>query len=374
METPCLQAGVDHGRITEHMTRSTLREIQISPRRTLRPSPVFDTYWRFAHARQHVFYKRIAGDTPPWTDDPVIGRNRFTNVYRASDRVSQFLIRDVLYAGDQSVNELFFRCLLFKIFNRIDTWQNLAERVGGVSWREFNFERYAQALDHMMATGVSIYSAAYIMPSPAFGDRRKHRNHLRLLQEMLSTNAPDRIASADSLEQVFNILLSYRSMGRFLAFQFAIDLNYSTICNFSEMDFVVAGPGAKDGVRKCFDDSSGLSEEDIIRAVTECADDEFARLGLQFDGLWGRPLQLIDCQNLFCEVDKYARVVHPEYSGASGRTRIKQKFEPRARSCPQWYPPKWNVQVPSAQRSGAPSAAGARGARQLSLLPVETIG
>jgi len=50
---------------------------------------------------------------------------RFTNVYRASDRVSQYLIRRVIYEGDQSEEEVFFRTLLFKIFNRIETWEIL---------------------------------------------------------------------------------------------------------------------------------------------------------------------------------------------------------------------------------------------------------
>ena len=46
---------------------------------------------------------------------------------------------------------------------------------------------------------------------------------------------------------------------------------------------------------------------------------------LQFSKLGGkRSLQLIDFQNLFCEIGKYARVAHPEFAGASGRTRIKQ--------------------------------------------------
>ena len=39
-------------------------------------------------------------------------------------------------------------------------------------------------------------------------------------------------------------------------------------------------------------------------------------------------MQLIDCQNLFCEVDKYARHAHPEVRGISGRTRIKQSYRP----------------------------------------------
>ena len=184
------------------------------------------------------------------------------------------------------------------------------------------------------------------MPSPAFGYPRKHRNHLRLLEHMMLGGAPIRVERARSLREVFETLRSYPSIGHFLAFQFAIDLNYSVMTDFSEMDFVVAGPGARSGIRKCFPDTCGLDDADVIRAVTEMADREFDRLGLSFGTLWGRPLQLIDCQNLFCEVDKYARIVHPTFGGTAGRTRIKQRFTPEPSPVPQWYPPKWSLKVP----------------------------
>jgi hypothetical protein len=72
-------------------------------------------------------------------------------------------------------------------------------------------------------------------------------------------------------------------------------------------------------------------------------EEHFARLGLRFAGLRGRRLQLIDCQNLFCEVDKYARVAHPDVQGISGRTRIKQAFRPVGEPMPAWFPPKWGI-------------------------------
>lgn len=309
----------------------------------MKATPVFDTYWRFAQARQEVFFRRVNGEPPPWTNDSVLAGHRFTNTYRASDRVSQFLIHEVIYSGDQSPDEVFFRTLFFKIFNRIETWSHVRRVVGNVSWREFKYETYARALDSLFEKGSGVYSNAYIMPSPNLGEERKHRNHLRLLEKMMKGGLPDRIASAATLQKVFEALLKYPSIGRFLAFQFAIDLNYGPLCNHSEMDFVVAGPGASDGVRKCFSDSAGLSDEDIIRVVTERAVDNFESLGISFRDLWGRPLQLIDCQNLFCEVGKYARVVHPEFVGVSGRTRIKQRFLPMNRAVPQWYPPKWGL-------------------------------
>jgi hypothetical protein len=325
---------------------ATPRELHVSPGRILRTTPAFDTYWRFAVKRQELFMRRVAGAPPPWTDDSVIGAHRFTNAYRASDRVSQYLIRNVIYQGDQTGEEVFFRTLLFKFFNRIDTWTELVARVGFPCRTTFSFDRYANALDAVLARGDKIYSAAYIMPSPSFGSPRKHRNHLRLLEYMLQDGAPKRIGQARSLKEVFALLRGYRSLGDFLAFQFAIDLNYSSLVDFSEMDFVVAGPGARNGIRKCFSDAGGLSEEDVIRVMSERASAEFERLGLVFQTLWGRPLQLIDCQNLFCEVDKYSRVVHPELKGESGRTRIKQRFTMNPRPLPQWYPPKWRLDVP----------------------------
>jgi hypothetical protein len=328
-------------------TTGALREIALPGGRTLKTTPVYDTYWRFAAKRQELFMRRVAGALPPWSDDPVLAAHRFTNAYRAADRVSQYLIRHVIYEGSQVAEEVYFRTLLFKLFNRIETWEHLLSKVGTLTWRHFDFDRYARVLDAVIGRGERLYSAAYIMPSPSFGSERKHRNHLLLLEHMMRDGAPRRIARAGSLQHVFDILRSYPSLGDFLAFQFTIDLNYSELVDFSEMDFVVAGPGARDGIRKCFGDTGGLSDAEIIRVVAYRAEAEFDRLGLRFQALWGRPLQLIDCQNLFCEVDKYARVVHPDIQGESGRTRIKQRFTARPEPLPQWYPPKWRLKVPA---------------------------
>ncbi|HYO61463.1 MAG TPA: nucleotide kinase domain-containing protein, partial [Actinomycetota bacterium] len=68
--------------------------------------------------------------------------------------------------------------------------------------------------------------------------------------------------------------------------------------------------------------------------------------------LWGRPLQLIDCQNLFCEIGKYARRAFPEISGVSQRKRIKQVYRPTGEPVTAWYPPKWGVNDRVAQWLG----------------------
>src|SRR5450755_3995359 len=86
--------------------------------RPIAVTPVFDTYWRFAAARQHIYEARQAGRPGPWTADPILMQHRFTNCYRAADRVSQFLISEVAYRGPQDPEDIVFRIMLFKLFNK----------------------------------------------------------------------------------------------------------------------------------------------------------------------------------------------------------------------------------------------------------------
>lgn len=308
---------------------------------------VYDSYWRFAAERQLVFFRRLSGAPAPWTDNPVLRTFKFTNAYRASDRVSQYLIRRVIYREDlpSRPSEIVFRILLFKLFNRIETWELLERELGPIAYETYRFSDYDRVLAGAMANKTRIYSAAYIMPpgGGAFGHPAKHQNHLKLLERMMDDDLATKLADARTMQAGFALLRDYPTIGDFLAYQYITDINYSDVTDFSEMEFVIPGPGARDGLRKCFADPGGLSDPELIRLMADRQETECARLGLEFPSLWGRPLQLIDCQNLFCEVDKYARVAHPEASGHTGRTRIKQKFVADRSGIEYWYPPKWGI-------------------------------
>jgi hypothetical protein len=313
--------------------------------RPLKPTVVFATYWRFAAERQEIFFRRLKTPNPPWTSDPVLQHHKFTNAYRASDRVSQYLIRNVIYSGMFSTRDTLFRILLFKIFNKIETWELLERTLGPITFSTFDFHAYDAVLTTALERGDRLYSAAYIMPTGGRDSEyaRKHQTHLQLLEKMIKDDLADRICNAPSMKSGFGLLRSYPSIGDFLAYQYITDINYSEITNFTEMEFVVPGPGAKDGIRKCFSDLGGLTEAELIRFITDRQEDCFAAAAVHFATLWGRRLQLIDCQNLFCEVDKYARVAHPEFTGDSGRTRIKQKLRPSRKPIEPFFPPKWEL-------------------------------
>ncbi len=322
-------------------------------RSEIRPTVVFDTFWRFAAERQRIFFARTEGRRPPWTEDPILREYKFTNAYRASDRVSQYLIRNVIYKGADDPDEVFFRTILFKLFNKIETWQLLETQLGTLRFSSFRYPDYDRVLSKALASGHTIYSAAYIMASgnSLFSVKRKHQAHLKLLELMMKDSVPSRLMECKSMRGGFDLLRSYPLIGDFLAYQLITDINYSELTKFSEMEFTMPGPGASDGIRKCFNTIGGLSEADVIRLAAENQNEEFRRRKLDFRTLWGRPLQLIDIQNLFCEVGKYSRAKHPTFVGLSGRMRIKQKYRECKQEIIYYYPPKWSLNVKSTKGS-----------------------
>ncbi len=287
------------------------------------------------------------GDSAPWSADPILRNYRFTNAYRASDRVSQYLIGKVLY-NDQSqdAKEIFLRTILFRLFNKSQTWALIEAKHGPITVSGFNPTEYEKTLTNAKEQGRRIYSSAYIIPPVASSrPQPKHVGHLRLIADLLDRDFSHQLEQADGLADLYRNLRSVPSLGPFLAFQLTIDLNYSNAFNFDEDDFVVAGPGAHDGIAKCFARAKPAQARDIIEMMRDRQEAEFERLGLAFRDLGGRRLKSIDCQNLFCEISKYARVAHPEIQGVSGRTRIKQVFQPVRDRLTLNYPPKWGVQL-----------------------------
>jgi hypothetical protein len=316
---------------------------------------VYDLYWQFACERQAIFDRRMAGEAVPWTEDPILRAFKFCNVYRAADRVSQYLIRDVIYADNRDGDDdLLFRIVAFRLFSRIATWRGVVDHLGRQPVTDDLISgAFLEALDHVRTEQGRLYTGAFILcAADAYGQGQKHRNHVALLTQMFATDAlAKQFREAASLRAVYELLHTYPLMGDFMSYQIAIDLNYSPLLNFSENSFTAAGPGALRGLKKAFTSFGDYRPNDLIMWMVNRQVEEFERLGLAFTGLYGRPLHAIDCQGLFCEVDKYCREAVPEL--LSARKRIKTRFKANEMRLEPFFPPKWgiNSQIAAGVRS-----------------------
>lgn len=312
------------------------------------PTPrdrIYDLYWYFASERQAIFEKRVAGEAPPWTTDQILETYKFCNVYRAADRVSQYLIREVAYSDEPAEPaDRLFQILSFRMFSRIETWQQVRTYLGHApTLQNLADGSFIAGLEHAKKVTGGLYTGAFILcANNAYGFTSKHLNHVELFRDMfLRSHLSDQILNAGSFRAVHELLLTFPLMGNFMSYQIAIDLNYSSLVNFDENDFTQPGPGALRGLQKAFCDFGDYSPTEIIQWMVNRQHEEFARLGLRFRGLWGRPLHAIDCQGLFCELDKYCREAAPEL--LSARKRIKSHFNPSSEGITLFFPPKWGI-------------------------------
>lgn len=306
---------------------------------------IYPLYWTFASRRQAAFERRVAGAPPPWTDDEIIRRFKFCNVFRAADRVSQYMIREVACATHEvSAPDRVFQIVAFRTFSQPQTWEGVRHRLSRApTLEDLASGELERALDDVKSERGGLYTGAFILcATKAFGFEEKHRNHIALFKHMFFEGAAaKRLLDATSLEQMVRLLESFPLTGPFMSYQIAIDLNYSDLFSFDEDDYTQAGPGALRGLKKAFIDLGDYSPDDVIMWMVNRQEMEFERFELPFSGLWGRRLHAIDCQGLFCELDKYCREAAPEL--LSARSRIKSRFVPSAEPLQLFFPPRWGL-------------------------------
>lgn len=301
-------------------------------------------YFYFIQERMNIFW-RLCEDCEHLTDDPILREYKFTNVYRACDRVSQYLLRNVIYKDldKYSPEDVLLRILVFKVFNKIETWDYIS-RYTDIKISEFDVESLSKLLSERQIN-YPIFSNAYMMTGSYSGYKdisTKHQVWLQMIKdECITKSGFKKILKATSMSDVYNQLRDYPLIGDFLAYQYTIDFNYSPYLNFDEDSFVKAGVGAVRGIKKCFS-SYGNSYEDAIYYVHDHFDELQKRYGFtDFKPLPGRNPKLIDLQNCFCETDKYLRAKMPELK--IDNVRIKQHYKPSTEGIDYYFPVKWGV-------------------------------
>src|SRR6267378_3534115 len=143
------------------MTKSAAVHVRRAPPEARRG--VYELYWTFASRRQAAFEARLTGNTWPWTDDQILQTFKFCNVFRAADRVSQFMSRDVAYGQDpqSTARDRAFQIVAFRTFSKIETWLGATEVLGGAPRIEhLRTGAFERALDRVKAVSGGLYTGA----------------------------------------------------------------------------------------------------------------------------------------------------------------------------------------------------------------------
>lgn len=322
--------------------------------------PTFRYYLHFMQERQNIWWKRFNNQPAPWTNDPILNEHKFTNVYRCLDRTSQYLLKEVIYNGKEySKEEMVWRILLFKHFNKNETWDLLIKEFGDIN-SKIPVDTIDKYLVKCIEEHKTIYSNAYMVTGQiadrpeikALNTKRKHSMYFYVFkEELLNGGIAKKITKSKSMEQLFTNILDMSAQGNFTAFQFANDINYSNVVNLKD-DFVIAGPGAIRGIEKTFIDPMKIGYSNIIKFVKENIDElrrifgDMFEKDYSFNAIPNLPFTLVSFQSCFCECDKYTRAVDDPTIDDMGQKRIKQKYTDKGHdSIIYTFPPKWKVDL-----------------------------
>jgi hypothetical protein len=258
---------------------------------------MYKLYMAMVTERHKIWLARQAGESQPWTEDPVLANMKMTNMFRVLDPGSQFVFR--LDNGARDQVDLISRLILYRLTNKPSTWDVFTNMLGRYPYADdfiYNSAVLYQMLDEYRRAGNAIFSGAYIIiPEPGTSND-KVDGALRVTARFVKEKA-EAFISANSPDAQFTILRSTPGLGKFLSMQILTDWQYLQT-EEPDLSFVVAGPGSARGAALI---SLDLRPEDVIYNLAfEWCDNSLVTLR-------GRTLTLMDVQNTFCEFSKYVR-------------------------------------------------------------------
>lgn len=81
---------------------------------------VVEDFWAYARERMNIFYQKDSNQPLPWTQDDVLARYKFCNVYRELDKQSIYIHTKLLYLRDDFESRL-LNLMIFRFIAKIET-------------------------------------------------------------------------------------------------------------------------------------------------------------------------------------------------------------------------------------------------------------
>lgn len=322
----------------------------------------------------------------PWTENEILRQVKFCNVRREHDRQSQHLIRNIVENNNLSLADKMFNCLLFRMFNMWDPIQHVLEGPVSINdFRNINLDRTRERFADFDKKGGVTFTNAFntgglkqclafpelaVTGKPASPSKmmvKVYRRGMGIV-DVLPYKAAKQMAEEHpgeySIEgwephmgmrvvrflkafvthnpHFFNVLLGFNSplsvyeellnkvegLGPFLAYQIWVDFTYNPDYPFSENHFTIAGPGCRAGIDLLFLDKDGMTHEECIFWLRDNQDDVYRQYGYDRNAFWSaeephdRCMNVMQLENMFCELSKYTRCVEAVMRGEKPRGKV----------------------------------------------------
>jgi alpha-glutamyl/putrescinyl thymine pyrophosphorylase clade 1 len=265
----------------------------------------------FMQERHRIYERRAAGDPKPWTQDPILQRFKFTNVYRELDRVTIWIRENIREPFAYNPNLWLMLCIARRI-NWPDTLAELiADKKGAWPVKTLNPERLTTVLDARTARKEQVYTGAYMITatSTSVGQTKSRATAYNNVGELWNKRKVIVPKLSGTCQGAFEAICgSGFAWGPFMTAQVIVDMKFTRYLRDAP-DFWTwahSGPGSRRGLNRVLgrDKNAPWREEDWRAGMSKV----YAALAPLIEKAKMPRLSMSDCQNVLCEFDKYERV------------------------------------------------------------------
>lgn len=254
-------------------------------------------FWYYIQERHAIYERRKSSQAKPWTDDPILQKYKFCNVFRRLDRGTVWLIDHFLVPHkNDNLALLAFNICWYRCFN----WEETGTVLGWqVDWdRAFIWEKLRKR--------TKVFTGAYIIHSEP-GESKLDSiinvvGDLYLMRRELAHLALE----SQSMEAISDKLQNVRHIGPFMAYQMVLDMMYTPLLSGASdrETWACVGPGALRGLRRLFPD---IKPKDALEEMRNLQSRSSINLPVGFPRM-----DVHDIEFSLCELDKYCRVKYGE--------------------------------------------------------------
>ena len=275
-----------------------------------------DLYFYWIQERETIrINKEVLQHEPPWTNDPILQKFKFCQVFREEDRTTRWFKRNIRNVW-RDEPEVLMATVIFRWFNFIETGRTLIRHNLHIEWDR------KKAIEEITKQDQWI-TGAYIIKTPNRMDKvtgvSECISHMWNDREKLV----DKILESKSLEKAWEILRDYPYMGPFMAYEVVTDLRHTYLLREATdiLTWANAGPGAMRGLNRLAGRDLDFSRRthpwnDEMRELWELSRERLNPNLISLDRF-----EMREIEGGLCEFDKYSRILNEE-----GRTRSVYKY------------------------------------------------
>lgn len=277
-----------------------------------------EQFFGFVRERQRIMLLRKSGAAPPWTEDEVLQKYRFCNVFREDDKTTVWFrenIRDHL----SSSSRVLPATVAFRWFNLISTGERIKHILLEEGWN-------AQKVRAALRGKSPLVTGAYIIKTINGMDKL---TGLCTVMDWANVSCAKilkrwQVEEKPTLQWMHEQLCNVEYLGRFMAYEVVTDLRHTyLLCEAPDIDtWASAGPGCARGL-------GWISSDHPDQFAYQTSSDQSIMLNMMRQLLahsrearyWPTnwpAWEMREVEHTLCEYDKWRRGLRGE--------RLKRKF------------------------------------------------